>query len=243
MNDFLLVLGIAAIAAFLTWLGVPIAEWFDVPQRVVSASLQFAAGIITALVAVSLMPPAVRDGPQLWVVLAFFVGGAAFVVFEFYSAQRLAAGPEAGQNVHSLGLYVGILIDLVIDGVVIGIGSTLTLQAGLLLALGMALSTAPLALITIATAKRQGVSPERRRILAGLLVACILGGAVLGYGLLRNQPEPVKLVLIALASGFLLTTITQSMIPEANRDGEPSLAGVLYIAGLSLYALMTLSLA
>ena len=52
-----------------------------------------------------------------------------------------------------------------------------------------------------------------------------------------------KLVLIALASGFLLTTITQSMIPEANRDGEPSLAGVLYIAGLSLYALMTLSLA
>ena len=47
-------------------------------------------------------------------------------------------------------------------------------------------------------------------------------------------------MLIALASGFLLTTITQSMIPEANRDGEPSLAGVLYIAGLSLYALMTL---
>ena len=60
MTEFLMVLAIALLASFLTWLGVPIAERFDVSQRIVSAALQFAAGIITALVAFSLMPPAVR---------------------------------------------------------------------------------------------------------------------------------------------------------------------------------------
>ena len=45
MNDFLIVFAIAATAAFLTWLGAPLAERFDVPQRVVSAALQFAAGL------------------------------------------------------------------------------------------------------------------------------------------------------------------------------------------------------
>ena len=43
MNDFLIVFAI--VAAFLTWLGAPLAERFDVPQRVVSAALQFAAGL------------------------------------------------------------------------------------------------------------------------------------------------------------------------------------------------------
>ena len=242
MNEFILVLLIAVIAAFLTYLGAPAAERFEVPHRVVSGALQFAAGIITAIVGFSLMPSAVTAGPPAGVVLAFFVGGAVFVFFEYYSARRLAAAPKTETNVTSLGLYFGILIDLVIDGVVIGIGSTLTLATGLLLALGLAVSTAPLAFVTIATAKRQGMSRESRRLLSILFFVCVVAGALLGYALLRNQSQDVRLVLIALASRFLITTVTQSMIPEANREGEPSFAGVFFVAGLSLFALLTLSI-
>ena len=88
MNDFLLVLGISSLAALLTYLGAPLAERFEVPHQVVSAALQFAAGIITALVAFTLMPPAVRNGPQTGVVLGFLAGGALYVTFEYLSARR-----------------------------------------------------------------------------------------------------------------------------------------------------------
>ncbi len=241
MNDFLLVLGVALLAAFLTYLGAPIAERFDVPQRVVSAALQFAAGIITALVALSLMPPAVRDGSSLIVALMFFIGGAIYVTFEYYSAQKMAARAlESGSNVTSLGLYVGILVDLIIDGVVIGIGATLTVMTGLILALGMAISTLPLAFVTTSTAKRQGVSPEKRRLLSIAYFLCVLVGAMVGFLLLRNVSLDLRLALIALASGFLITTVTQSMIPEANKDGEPSFAGILYLAGVLIYALLSI---
>jgi zinc transporter, ZIP family len=239
MNEFLLVLLIAGFAAFLTYLGAPAAERYDAPQRVVSAALQFAGGIIAALVAFSLMPPAVRDGPLLFVVLAFFLGGALFVVIEYFAAQR-QADPAVTQTSGSPGFYIGILADLLIDGMVIGVGSTLTLKTGLLLALGMAISTAPLAFVTIATAKQQGMLKEQRQRLAYLLFGCVLGGAILGYALLRNQPQDIRLILIAMAGGFLITTVTQSIIPEANREGEPSFAGILFVAGISLYALLTL---
>lgn len=241
MNDFFLVLGIALLAAILTYLGAPLAERYTVPHRVVSAALQFAAGIITALVAFTLMPPAVRNGPPTGVVIAFFIGGALYVIFEYVSARKMAAKPSTESGVTSLGLYVGILIDLVIDGMVIGVGSTLTLSTGLLLALGLAVSTMPLAFVTIATAKRQGVSAQNRKLLSYLFIACIMVGAVVGYALFRNQTLEVRMILIALASGFLITTVTQSMIPEANREGEPSFAGILFIGGLSLYALSTLA--
>jgi zinc transporter, ZIP family len=85
------------------------------------------------------------------------------------------------------------------------------------------------------------VSKEHRRLLSILFFLCILAGAILGYTLLRNQPQAVKMVLIALASGFLITTVTQSLIPEANREGEPGFAGILFVGGMSLYALLTLT--
>lgn len=242
MNEFLVVLGIGFVSAVLTYLGAPLAERFDVSQRVVSAALQFAAGILTALVALSLMPPAVRSGPQLWVILAFFVGGAIFVLFEYVSARRQAAKAEGPGNVLSLGLYFGVLVDLLIDGVLVGIAATLTLDTGLLLALGLGFEGALLAFVATATAKQQGMAKAQRRQLAIWFFATVLAGAMLGYLLLRNQSAELRLVLIALASGLLITTVTQSMIPEANRDGEPSFAGIFFIGGISLYALLAVSL-
>lgn len=240
-NEFALVLVIAGVAAMLTYLGAPVAERFDIPHRVVSAALQFAAGVITALVAFSLMSPALYKGATPLIILAFFLGGVLFVAIEFISLRFLPSG-AADQRAASPGFYIGILVDLLVDGVVIGIGATLTLATGLLLALGMAISTAPLAFVATATAKRQGIAAHTRQRLAYLFIAAIMGGAMLGYGVLRNQPVDVRLTLIALASGFLTTTVTQSMIPEANREGEPGFAGILYVGGLSLYGLMALTI-
>ncbi|NCC31929.1 MAG: hypothetical protein EOM24_07870 [Chloroflexia bacterium] len=242
MTEFQLVLIIASFAAFLTYLGAPLAEAFEVPHLVISAALQFAAGVMMALVAFSLMPPAIRFGPLTWVLGAFFVGGLLYVILEYVSVWALSRPDLARDNSASLGLYIGLLVDLLIDGIVIGIGSTLTIKTGLLLALGLAISTAPLAFVMTATAKRQGVPRKRRRLLSFLFIATIIGGAVIGYLVLRNQSLEVRLLLVALASGFLITTITQGMIPEANKEGEPGFAGVLFVGGISLYALMTLGL-
>jgi len=246
MNEFVLVVGISALAAGLTFLGAPLAERFDVPYRLVSGALQFAAGIITALVAITLMPPAIRSGPYVLAVFAFFVGGVLYVALEHYTkrmqAERAAGEDAIGGEEISLGLFIGILVDLFVDGVVIGIGSTLSLLTGLVMALGMALSTAPLAFVTIATAKRQGMLAKHRRLLGRMFIVVLMAGALLGYLVLQNQPLELRMVLVSLASGFLITTVVEGIIPEANREGEPGLAGVLYIAGLSLYALMSLAL-
>jgi ZIP family zinc transporter len=95
MNEFVLVIGISALAAGLTFLGAPLAERFDVPNRIVSGALQFAAGIITALVAITLMPPAIRNGPYILTVFAFFVGGVLYVLLEYYT-KRAQAKRSAG---------------------------------------------------------------------------------------------------------------------------------------------------
>jgi zinc transporter, ZIP family len=243
MAEFLLVAGIAGLAAGLSWAAVPLAERRDVPFRVVSAALQFAAGIITALVVVTLMPPAIRSGAYVVNVFAFFAGGVLYVLLEHYGKRAQAANASTtGGGEVSLGLFAGILVDLFVDGVVIGVGSTLDLLTGLVMALGLAFGTAPLVFVTVATAKHQGMSAEHRQWLGVGFIVSLMAGALLGYLVLQNQPLAVRMVLVALASGFLITTVVQAIIPEANREGEPGFAGLLYIGGLSLYALMSLAL-
>jgi zinc transporter ZupT len=113
---------------------------------------------------------------------------------------------------------------------------------GLVITLGMALSTAPMAFVAIAAAKRQGILAEHQLSLERVSVAALMAGALLGYLVLQSQPLGTRMVLVALASGFLITTVVQGIIPEANREGEPGFAGVLYIGGLSMYTLMSLAL-
>ena len=77
------------------------------------------------------------------------------------------------------------------------------LLTGLVITLGMVLSTAPLAFVAIAAVKRQGILAEHWRLLGKIVVAALMARAPLGYLVLRNQPLELRMVLAAPASGFL----------------------------------------
>jgi ZIP family zinc transporter len=241
MGDALFVLGISGLAAFLTVMGGLIAEFRAVPQRVIARLLQFAAGVLTALVALTLMVPALRGGQPVAILIGFFIGGAAFVVMDFLIARREAAQRDSELASVSTSLFIGVLVDMLIDGIVIGLASTMTIVVGLALAVSIAISTAPLALVSISLAREKGLPIRTRRLLMGLFALALMGGAVFGYLVLRNASPDARFTLVAVASGFLITTVTQSIIPEANRDGEPSMAALYYVAGISIYGLFALT--
>ncbi len=71
----------------------------------------------------------------------------------------------------------------------------------------------------------------------------MVGGARRRFLVLRNQARDVRRLIAALAAGFLIITVTQSMIPEANRGEEPRFALMLYLDGLSLYQMIAVAIA
>ncbi len=216
------------------------AEKWEAPRQVISAALQLAAGSIIAVVAFTLMPPALRVASPLLSMSAFFIGGVLFVVMDTVTASRSSAQPAAVSESNSLGLYLGVLTDMAIDGVAIGMGSALTLGAGLIVAAGLAVNNMPLAFLTVATAKRQGLPLKRRRLLSLAFIGIILAGALLGYLVLNGQPESVRSALVALVSGFLITMVVLTMIPEARQQSAARSLGTFFIGGLALFALLAL---
>ena len=137
----------------------------------------------------------------------------------------------------SKGFYLGVILDLIVDALVIGMGMAIGIRNGLILSIGIVLQMIPLVFVMIAKARVQQLSLNARRQLALAVPICVFAGIILGFTLLQNQPEVVLHILMAGASGFLITAVTQSMIPAAySGRSKPSLAPFFFLIGLTLYA-------
>jgi ZIP family zinc transporter len=239
MMEVLQVLGIALLGAALTLLGAPIAEVWTLRNPVLSGALQLAAGILTGIVFVDLIPDAFRTLPLPNVAVAFCLGAAAFVGFDYFSAWKAARQHDQSEpSSASVSLYVGIMTDMFLDGAIVGIAASVGIASAVPVAIGLGVGQAPLTFVATATAKKQGTPSAGRRRLLLMYAGVIVAGAVLGYLVLHSQPHAVQLTLLAAAGGVLLAAVTQVMIPEAIEalhDEPPSLTGLMYVVGLAFF--------
>ncbi len=243
MSYFLLVALYSVAAAALLYLAAWAADKVHLSQPAIAAALQFASGLIFGLVIISLMPDAIYNAPLSNVLPAFFFGGAGFVVYEYISDKRQAQASSGSElAVTSKGFYLGVLLDLFVDAIVIGIGMTIDFRTGVLFSIGIVLQMVPVVFVMMSKAREQQLTQKSIRQLtwAGPLITIV--GVIIGFTLLLNQPDAVVYVAMALASGFLISAVTQSMIPEATSDrSKPSLAALFFLLGLTLYAALSIT--
>jgi len=241
MNEYLTVLILAALPALGNFAGGLLAEAFSVSQRRLSLALHGAAGVVLAVVGVELMPQALQADPPWLIVLAFATGGVTFMFVD--RAIGLAKSRTGDANAHGAriwAIFLGVAVDLFSDGLMIGTGSTITLSLGLLLALGQVTADVPEGFATIAAFKRQGMPRYVRLLLAVSFALPVLLGATLGYWIVRDQAETVKLALLAFTAGILTTVTVEEIIPESHRDEEARLATLVFVGGFALFTLLSI---
>jgi len=238
-----LVLALAALPALGNFMGGVTAELVRVSERTLSLALHLAAGIVLAVVGLELMPEAL-DSPAPWVpIVAFVVGGAAFIGLEraIGSIHRRVGGQQGDTG--PLAIYSGVAIDLFSDGVMIGTGTLLDPRLGLLLALGQVPADLPEGFAAVATLRKAG-TPRRVRLVMSLAFAApILLGAALGYFALRDAPELATLSVLALTGGILTSVVVEEMISEAHEGKTSRLDPLFLTGGFALFALISVYLA
>jgi ZIP family zinc transporter len=239
MRDYLIALALTAMPALGNFAGGLLAEVAGVSRRALSLALHSAAGIIFAVVAVELMPQAIRIERPWMAVAAFAAGGAFFVAMDRaidLVKERFGGGGSAGPWM----IYFGVAIDLFSDGLMIGTGTTIGLGLGLLLALGQVPADIPEGFATIATFREKGVSRRTRLLMAASFAVPILLGTTVGFWAVRGQPEWVKMVLLAFTAGVMLSVAVEEMLTEAHRGGpDPAWATPCLVGGFSLFTLIS----
>ncbi len=238
MSEFLTVLALSALPALGNLAGGILAEIISISRRTLSLALHGAAGIVFAVVGVELMPHALQAQPSWIIVLAFILGGGAFIIMD--RAADLVRSLFAGFGVSDPWvLFFGVAVDLLSDGIMIGTSATFSLNLGFLLALGQVTADVPEGLATIATFKRAGIPRKQRILFTFSLALPVFAGATLGYWLMRGQPLLIQASVLSLTAGILTALVTEGIMPEAHVDGEARLAALVVVSGFGLFTLLS----
>lgn len=227
---------ISAIPVFAAFLGATTAA-LRPPGRVVRSSIQhFAAGVIFSVVAVELLPEVRRAHDPFEVGWTFAAGVALMLLIDAAVKRFDHAGEGASARGPSPGQLVPIGVDLLLDGLLIGIAMTAGLKQGVLLTVALTLELFSLGL---AMAVQFGGAKRLVRVLAPTAIACLMiVGAVIGRTVLADASVHTLAGLLSFGCAALLFLVTEELLIEAHESADTAVTTTMFFVGFLIFLLL-----
>lgn len=212
--------------------------------RTMSAVQHFAAGVVVAALVGEVLPDLREEARWGWAVGGFLLGTAVVLALGAWGRMldrpRRSAGTDAGAVatgaalVLPVGLIATVGIDLLIDGVLVGLGATLGTTQAIILTAALTIEILFLALSVQGELAEAGLSPWRAAgVSAGLgLITAVgaLGSAVLLGG---SGPGPIAATL-AFGAAALLYLAVEELLVEAHEETETIWLSAMFFLGFAV---------
>lgn len=216
-------------------------------SRVRSGLLHFAAGVVFAVTAVEIIPDLMREHQPLETVIGFALGVLAMLGLrslthqdeQLLGAEKTASGVTAGKGPKlPVTMLVGVAVDLVVDGLLIGIGFAAGAKEGRLLALALTAELVSLGLAVGASLKSKSIAARRGLEALGVLAVAFILGAGLGTTLLSNVSDHVLAVVLSFGAAALLFLVTEELLTEAHEEKETPAMTAMFFGGFLLFLIL-----
>lgn len=210
--------------------GAAVAVRIKPDATLVSAIQHFAAGVVFAAAAVEILPDVLHGGSPIATVIGGLAGVGVMLLIK--QIETLASG--------TLALVTMIGIDILIDGLVLGIGFAAGDTAGLLLTIALTVEILFLGL-TVANELGETIRSRGRivAITAGLVVALPIG-ALLAIPV-AGLPGGVLTGFFAFGLIALLYLVTEELLVDAHETVDrPWVAAMFFVGFLLLLVLAEL---
>lgn len=203
---------------------------FRAPGPAARSTIQhFAAGVIFAALATELLPDLVHRRLP-WVTLAGFSLGVMVMLGlkKLTEGQGQTGGARTSTPVN---LVVVLGIDVLLDGLLIGLGFAAGQKQGLLLTVALSLEVLFLGL-SCSTAL-VGTNTGRRGIVGVLLTlaSLLVLGTLIGATLLAMGSPALVDAVLAFGAAALLYLVTEELLVEAHESPETPFQAAMFFAG------------
>jgi ZIP family zinc transporter len=217
--------GLAVVAAMV---GGVIAVYRPPGPQMESNVQHFAAGVVTAAVAAELLPDIHDANPEV-VVLGFALGVAAMLGIHKLS-KRIEKRNVGGKFAVAAGLLITISIDMVIDGVLIGVSFLRGGGTGIIIAVALAIEILFLGVAGV-VALPNDMGKLRKLAVPATFGALLTVGVVVGFlGLEGISGAPMSTVL-AFGAAALLYLVTEELLVKAQKVPATPVSTTLFFAG------------
>lgn len=194
----------------------------------------FAAGLVFAVATVEVLPEVRRDLPPLPMAASFGLGVVVMLTLRWFT-ERLEQQEEE-QHERPWGLMGAVGIDVLVDGLLLGIGFAVSAKVGQLFTIALALENFSLGLATLSTLGRLMQRRETLLVLAGMALL-FLTGALLGATLLHGLSASALALVLSFSLAALLYLVIEELLVEAHELPDTPLTTALFFVGFLLFLL------
>lgn len=242
MNNLWMVIGLALLPGLGNLAGGMVAEFFRTTPRLLNFALHAASGIVIGVVAIELMPEALKNLAGWWIAASFAAGGVAHIGTETL-IEKMKPAQNGGGSTGMWMIYAAVAVDLSGDGLMIGSGTAVGASLAVVLAAGQVLADFPEGYSVVANLKENGVSRRRRIAVSFSFPLYCLGTALLAWFLLRSAPDAAKYVALSFVAGLLSIAAVEDMLEEAHEAAGDNRSSVLaFVGGFVLFTLVSAGL-
>jgi ZIP family zinc transporter len=203
--------------------------------RMESNVQHFAAGVVIAAVAAELLPDVHESAPTV-VVVGFALGVVAMLGIHRLSKlveKRNLGGSVAG----AAGLLLTVSIDMVIDGVLIGVTFLTESSTGIIIAVALAIEVLFLGVAGV-VALPSGVATAKKLAVPAVFGLLLTVGVVVGVLALDGVTGAPIALILAFGSAALLYLVTEELLVKAQQVPETPVSTSLFFVGfLSIFLL------
>ncbi|MDX2244617.1 MAG: transporter [Leptolyngbyaceae cyanobacterium bins.302] len=225
MLDLLLkVLGYTLIPVVAVLIGAFITAIRPPSPAVRSFVQHFAAGVVFAAAAGEILPDLVHEKSLPAVIIGGAIGVAAMLSLKYLG--------EKAESSNSLTTTIA--IDVLIDGLLIGVGFAAEAKAGILLTIALTIELLFLSL-SISASLSQANASWQKVMRTTLGIALLLPfGAVIGVTLLSHLPAVILAGFLAFGLIALLYLVTEELLVEAHEIPDTPLTTGVFFGGFLL---------
>ena len=188
----------------------------------------FAAGVVFAAVAAELLPD-IHDQSPVVVVVGFAAGVVAML-----GIHRLSKAVEkrgiGGEFAGAAGLIITVAIDMLIDGVLIGVTFIEEPATGVIVAVALAIEILFLGVAAV-VALPDGMGGLRKMAVPAMFGAVLTLGVVVGVLTLEGAAETTIAVVLSFGAAALLYLVTEELLVKANKVPQTPTSTTLFFVG------------
>lgn len=207
--------------------GGALAAWIRFGPAFTSTVQHFAAGVVFAAAAGELLPDVLHTQSLPPVIVGALASLALMLFLKWFGNRREGA----------IGLLAATAIDILVDGLVLGIGFAAGPKQGVLLTIALTLEVFFLGLSVAEPLRKTNASARRIVLVTSMLALMLPVGATLGL-LAGNTPEPIQSGLFSFGLIALLYLVTEELLVEAHeKPDSPAITATFFIGFLLLVIL------
>lgn len=185
-----------------------------------SLVLHFAAGVVFSVVGVEILPDILKKHLPIMTIIGFTIGVVTMVAIGKLAEEKREKETSVPFGSIPWTLVTAIAVDILIDGLLLGIGFAAGKTEGILLAVALAIEFLSLGMATATELGDNQVTNKTSIAVILALAAVFFTSALLGATLLKNASHNVMDLVLSFGLSALLFLVTEELLKEAHEEKE-----------------------